>query len=65
MVHDRLIHDSAVAMSQAILDTLGPRLPYEERLKAIGNVYIICKGGIEAYLLQQDRMRKRLKPLDN
>ena len=42
-----------------------PHLPYEERLKAIGDFYCVCKAGVEAYEIQLNRMQGRLKPLEN
>ena len=52
-------------MAQALLDQMTPFLRYEERLEAIGKFYCICKAGVEAYEIQSNRMRRRLKPLEN
>lgn len=64
-MNQRKIHDVSVAMAQALLDLMQPHLPYVERLKAIGDFYCVCKAGIEAYEIQLNRMRHRLKPLEN
>ena len=64
-MNTRLIHDASAAMTQALIDMMQPHLPYEMRLKAVGEFYCICKSGLEAYCLQEDRMRQRLKPLEN
>jgi hypothetical protein len=65
VVNERLIHDAAVSMSQAILDTVQPCLRQEERLDALSEFYVICKAGIEAFCIQQERMRVRLNPTKN
>ena len=44
-MNQRKIHDASVAMAQALLDLMQPHLPYEERLKAIGDFYCVCKAG--------------------
>jgi hypothetical protein len=62
VVSDRLVHDAAVAMSQAILDIVTPCLRGEERLDALNEFYIVCKAGIEAFCIQQERLRVRLNP---
>ena len=64
-MNQRLLHDAAVAMSQALLDLMRPHLPYEERLKAIGEFYCVCKAGIESYAIMNDRMVTRLNPTKN
>lgn len=65
MVNDRLIHDAAVAMSQAMLEIVGPCLRDEEKLDALSEFYIVCKAGIEAFCIQQARMQHRLNPTKN
>ena len=52
-------------MSQAILDIMQSHLPYEERLKAVGEFYCVCKAGIESYEIMNKRMMTRLEPLNN
>ena len=64
-MNQRLIHDASAAMTQALLDLMQPHLPYEMRLKAVGEFFCICKSGIEAYEIQLNRMQHRLKPLEN
>ena len=61
----RLTHDAAVAMAHALLDRVKPCLREEEWRLAFLEFYQICRAGIEAYNIQQDRMRQRMKPLDN
>ena len=61
----RLTHDAAVAMAHALLDRVKPCLREEEWRLALQEFYQICRAGIEAYNIQQDRMRQRIKPLDN
>jgi hypothetical protein len=60
-----LMHDTALAMAQAILDLVKPCLREEERLEAFSEFYIACKAGLEAFCIQQDRMRQRFSPNNN
>jgi hypothetical protein len=64
-MNQRLIHDTAMAMAQAILDLVAPCLREEEQMEAFGEFYIACKAGIEVFCIQQDRMRQRLRPTRN
>jgi hypothetical protein len=52
-------------MAHALLDRVKPCLREEEWRLALQEFYQICRAGIEAYNIQQDRMRQRMKPLDN
>jgi len=65
MANEQLTHDAAVAMSQAILDLIQAHLPYEERLKAVGYFYLVCKSGIEVYEEQKVGVLVRLAPMKN
>jgi hypothetical protein len=65
MSNQRLIHDAAVAMSQALLDLMQPGLPYKERLKAIGEFYCICKPGLSSVEIMNKRAISRLNPTKN
>jgi hypothetical protein len=64
-MNQRLVHDVAVAMTHAILD--GPLMPLrgEEKQAIYDRVYDICRAGIEAFCIQQDRLQHRLNPLSN
>ena len=60
-MNQRLIHDVAVAMAEAILDRVSPHLPYADRLTAIGDFYCICKAGVEAYCMcEQEHLVSKL-----
>jgi hypothetical protein len=61
-MNERLVHDAAMAMVQALIDQVG--LPVEGR-PTVAEFYRICKAGIEAYEIGLNRMQRRLKPLDN
>jgi hypothetical protein len=61
-MNDRVVHDAAMAMVQALIDQVG--LPMEGR-PTLAEFYRICRAGIEAYEINLDRMQRRLKPLDN
>jgi hypothetical protein len=64
-MNQRLLHDAAVAMAQALLDIVKPCLREEERLDAFSEFYIVCKAGVEAYEIQKSRMLTRLNPTRN
>ena len=59
------IHDTAVAMAQAILDRVEGSLTYKERLLAIHDFYLVCKAGIECYESQKTLMLSRQDPSAN
>jgi hypothetical protein len=64
-MNQRLTHDAAVAMAQALLAVVEPCIREDERLDALNEFYIICKAGIEAYDIQKTRMLTRLNPTRN
>ena len=64
-MNQELAHDVAAMMTRSILDLMQPHLPYEERLKAIGDFYCVCKAGIESYEIMKERMLQRMEPLKN
>ena len=64
-MNQRLIHDTAIAMAQALVDLLGPCIREDERRDARDELYCVCKAGLEAFCLHQDRMQQRLKPTRN
>lgn len=52
-------------MTEHCIELLVNVLDEEQKLQARDGIYEICLAGIEAYCLQDDRMRKRLEPLKN
>jgi hypothetical protein len=64
-MNQRLQHDAATAMAKALLDLVVPCLREEEHQDAFEEFYAVCKAGIEAFCIQQDRMQRRLRPMDN
>jgi hypothetical protein len=63
-MENSLIHDTATAMAQALIDTLGAHLAPEERLDLFLHFYLSCKFGIEAYE-QQKELMPRLTPVSS
>lgn len=61
-MNERLAHDAAMAMVQALIDTAG--LPVQGR-PTVAEFYRICRAGIESYAIMNERMLKRLEPLKN
>jgi len=61
----RLVHDAAVMMAKVLLERVGGCIREETHEDAFGEFYVICKAGIEAYCIQEDRLRERLKPGSN
>ena len=64
-MNGRLIHDGAVAMSKALMEVVENSIRPEARLDAYSQLYIVCKGGVEAYETQRERMERRLAPSNN
>jgi hypothetical protein len=62
-MNKRLIHDAAAMIAMAILDRLNLR--DEEKAHCYEELHDICKAGIEAYEIQNNRMQRRLNPLQN
>ena len=64
-MNSRLLHDCAFVMARHLMELLGSCLREEERQDAFSEFYQVCKAGLEAYEAQQDRLRRRMRPLDN
>ena len=64
-MNQRLIHDTVFAMAQALVDRLGACTREDERQDAKDEFYCVCKAGLEAFCLHQDRLRRRLRPTQN
>jgi hypothetical protein len=65
MAHERLEHDAAYMMARHLIEVIAPCLREEEKIDAFREFYHVCRAGIEAYEIQVNRMRQRLKPLSN
>ncbi len=55
-MNDRLCHDTAVAMANALLDVIAPCLREEERLDALQEFYQVCRAGLEAHEILANRL---------
>lgn len=62
---NRLHHDAAWAMTKHCIELLSNLLDAEQKIDAQEGIYAICLAGLEAYEVQVDRMRQRLRPLEN
>jgi len=60
--NQRLPHDTAMAMAQAILDVVASCVHPSMHRDAFDEFFAICKAGIEAFNIQQQRMQQRLRP---
>ncbi len=65
MDNQRLQHDAAMAMAQAILDIVGGCLREDEHRDAFEEFVAVCKAGIESYDVMRNRMQQRLNPANN
>lgn len=65
IVNERLARDCALMMMEHCIELLVNVLDEEQKLQARDGIYEICLAGIEAFCLQDDRMRQRLEPLKN
>lgn len=62
-MNQRLIHDCAFAMATTLLGMLHhDESDSKELFEAL---YQVCKTGLEAYCLRDDRMQRRLRPMEN
>jgi hypothetical protein len=64
-MNPRLQHDTAVAIANACLDVIATCVHPSCHQDAWEEFYQIAQAGIEAYCLHDDRMQRRLRPLDN
>jgi hypothetical protein len=62
-MNERLINDCAVAMAKHLVERLSLR--DEEKRDAFVEFYAVCKGGIECYEVQVNRLEHRLRPCSN
>lgn len=61
----RLIHDAAFLMAERILRTVKDCLYESDHGVAFEEFYQICKGQLEKYETQAERMQQRLRPSRN
>jgi len=61
----RLIHDAASQMARETLRAVKDCLFEDEHRIAFEEFYYICKQNLEAYELEVDRLRQRLRPSQN
>ncbi len=64
-MNERLKHDCAMAMAKALLDMVAHNYREDEHRDVFEAFYTACKAGIEAYAINDDRMQRRLRPLNN
>lgn len=62
-MNQRLVNECAFETAVALLRML--RHDEEQSKELLDALYQVCKLGIEAYCLRDDRMQRRLKPLNN
>ena len=65
MENQRILHDAAMAMAKRLLDKVHTLLRPEEHKDAFDEFYSVCKAGIEVYLMETERQRRRMRPLEN
>ena len=64
-MNSRLVHDTAWATAQHILEVFAPLLREEEQREAFAEIYVRVKAGIECLEIQSERMQQRMKPSRN
>jgi hypothetical protein len=64
-MNKRLMREAAFAITEHCLGLLVNVLDDIQKQQAREGLYAILLEGIEEYAIQQDRMRQRLKPLQN
>ena len=65
MATQRLIHDTAFASAQSIIDAFPEGHFGSDKAQAFYELYSRIKAGIEAMLALDDRMQRRLRPTKN
>lgn len=64
-MNQRLCNDVALMITQHCIELLVNVLDEEQKKQAMEGIYQICLAGIEAYAIQDDRLQRRLRPLQN
>ena len=64
-MNQRLIHDAAFVMAEAIMRTVEDCLYESEHRVAFEEFYQICKRQLEEYETLTNRMQQRLRPSRN
>ncbi len=59
-MNQRLIHDAAIGMAHVLPERMQGCLREEERRDAFDEFYEVCKAGIEAFNVQQERLIQRV-----
>jgi hypothetical protein len=61
----RIIHDIAFHMATRLVRNIENCIRPEEYHDTHAEFYRVCKKGLQAWLIQQDRLLKRMKPSRN
>lgn len=64
-MNQRVKHDVALVTGHHCVELVSNVLDCEQKKQALQGFYEIILAALEAYDLQSDRMRRRLRPLDN
>ena len=54
-----------IILAEGVLEVVGKLIRDDEKLTVFNEFYVICCAGIEAYEIQLNRQRQRLKPTKN
>lgn len=64
-MNQRTINSRAFVMAQGLLDLCGNILRPEERQDAFEEFFELCRNGLTAFCIEQERMTRRLNPTQN
>jgi len=65
MADKQLIHDTAAATAEHIIEYLGAHLTDDQLQEAFGEVYERVKAGLEAFTIEEAKIRQRIGPSRN
>jgi hypothetical protein len=64
-MNQRMMNARAFVMTQELVDLCQNILAPEERQMAFEAFFDVCKNHLEVICIEQDRMQRRLRPLNN
>jgi hypothetical protein len=59
----RLVNETAFNMTRALLGLIAHNFREEEHRDIFEEFFNVCRAGLEAYCLQDDRMQQNLRPM--
>jgi hypothetical protein len=64
-MNPRMIHDRAFVMTKEIVGKIAHNYREEELRDMFEEFFAVCKDGLQALCLEQERLDQRLRPTNN